>query len=166
MNKALYILAVCCIFILPSCKYDTEWQTVKAGNDFTLSLPPWLDAADNLKEGAPLQYSSRYRNFYVIGETEPSAKTTPEVLNEHIARLKKSMVNPLVTDSVAVELNGLTGSRVEVFGKMNDENIYFSELLIEGKGKRYHVSVWTRGEDRKLRYKEDINKILTSFKVL
>lgn len=166
MNKALYLLALCCIFILPGCKYNTEWHTVKAGNDFTLSLPPWLDEADNLKQGAALQYSSRYRNFYVIGEAASGTKPATDVVREHITRLKKSMTNPLVTDSTTISVDGLSGSRVEVFGKMTDENIYFSEMLLEGKGKHYHISVWTRGEDRKLRYKEDINKILTSFKVL
>ncbi|MBS1612863.1 MAG: hypothetical protein JST49_08590, partial [Bacteroidetes bacterium] len=73
---------------------------------------------------------------------------------------------PVVTDSTSITTGGLTGSRVEVYGKMNDEAIYFTEVLLEGKGKLYHYSIWTRNEKRKLDYKNDINKIVTSFKVL
>lgn len=166
MKKALTLIALSCIFILQSCKYNTEWQTVNAGKDFSLSLPPWLEKVDNLKEGAALQYSSRYRNFYVIGETITENRTPQEVLAGNIERLKKSLQRPVVSDSVAVTIGGLNGTRVEVYGRMSDEAIYFSEVLLPGKTGYYHISVWTRGEDRKLRYKEDINKILTSFKVL
>lgn len=166
MNKALYLLALCCMFILAGCKYNSEWQTVKAGNDFTLSLPPWIDETEELKEGASLQYSSRYRNFYVIAETLSNTKPAAAAVSENVNRLKKSMTNPLVSDSVSVAIGGLNGSRVEIFGKMSGENIYFTEVLMEGKGKYYHLSLWTRGEERKLRYKEDINRIVESFKAL
>ena len=165
-NAILFACLLCALLFTQSCKYSKEYQTVKAGNDFSLSIPPWLEETDKLKEGAQLQYSSRYRNVYVIGEVLPSSTPAPQVVAENISRLKKSMLNGLVSDSVGVTLSGLSGSRVEVYGKMNDENIYFSEVLLQGQGKYYHISIWTRGEDRKLRYKADINKILASFKVL
>lgn len=166
MKKALTLVALFSALLIQSCKYSTEWQTAKAGNDFTLSLPSWLESVDNLKPDAQLQYSSQYRNFYVIGETLPSTKPAATVVSENLDRLKKSMVKPVVTDSVSVTVAGLTGSRVEVYGKMTDEAIYFTEVLLEGKGKLYHYSIWTRSEKRKLDYKSDINKIVTSFKVL
>lgn len=166
MKKALILFALSCVFAVQSCKYSTEWQTVKAGNDFSLLLPPWIEQVDNLKPDAQLQYSSRYRNFYVIGETLNGSKPAAEAVSENLGRLKKSMSRPVVTDSTTVNIGGLNGSRVEIYGKMSDENIYFTEVLLEGKGKLYHYSIWTRSEKRKLDYKADINKIVTSFKVL
>ena len=87
-------------------------------------------------------------------------------LNRNLGALKKSLVKPLVTDSTHVEINGLQGVRTEVLGKLDGENIYFSEVLLDGKTKYYHLSVWVRNEERKLRFKEDINKIIGSFKAL
>lgn len=76
------------------------------------------------------------------------------------------MLKPVITDSASINVGGLNGSRVEIYGRMSDEAIYFTEVLLEGKGKFYHYSIWTRSEKRKLDYKNDINKIVTSFKVL
>jgi hypothetical protein len=166
MKKVLTLIALCCALFIQSCKYSTEWQTATAGENFALSLPPWLEKVDNLKPDAQLQYSSQYRNFYVIGETLNANKPAAAIVSENIDRLKLSMTKPVVTDSTSITVGGLTGSRVEVYGKMNDEAIYFTEVLLEGKGKLYHYSIWTRNEKRKLDYKNDINKIVTSFKVL
>lgn len=166
MKKVLTLIALCSALLIQSCKYSTEWQTATAGENFALSLPPWLEKVDNLKPDAQLQYSSQYRNFYVIGETLNASKPAAAIVSENIDRLKLSMTKPVVTDSTSITAGGLTGSRVEVYGKMNDEAIYFTEVLLEGKGKLYHYSIWTRNEKRKLDYKNDINKIVTSFKVL
>jgi hypothetical protein len=37
-------------------------------------------------------------------------------------------------------------------------------LLVEAPDKYYQVCVWTRGEDRKLKYAKDIDALLYSFK--
>lgn len=166
MKKVLILVALSCVFVIQSCKYSTEWQTVAAGESFALSLPPWLEKVDNLKPDAQMQYSSQYRNFYIIGETLAASKPAAAVVTENVERLKQSMTKPVVTDSTTITVDGLTGSRVEVYGKMSDEAVYFTEVLLEGKGKLYHYSIWTRSEKRKLDYKNDINKIVTSFKVL
>ena len=71
----------------------------------------------------------------------------------------------MVTDSVEVTTeSGIKGTRVEISGKMTGEDIYFSEVLFEGKKGLYHLSIWTRSSNRKLHFKEDINKIIASFK--
>ncbi|MBL0309151.1 MAG: hypothetical protein IPP77_05585 [Bacteroidetes bacterium] len=149
-----------------ACNYSEEYQTVNAGNDFSVSIPGWLKTEDDLKPGAVLQYANRFRNFYMIGNTESKEHQDISTLtNRYLNVLKQSMKNPVVTDSMSVIINGLPGIRTEVYGKMNDENIYFSELVIEGKKNSfYHLSIWTRGEDRKLRFKKDIDRILNSFK--
>ena len=69
-----------------------------------------------------------------------------------------------MSDSTEVTIGGLKGTRVEIFGKMSDEPIYFSEVVLEGKNRFYHLSIWTRTADRKLKFKDDIDHILNSFK--
>jgi hypothetical protein len=151
---------------LGSCKYGNEYHPVITAN-FSISVPDWLKKQDNLKPGAEFQYANRFRNFYAIGETlgaDQSKDSLQAIMQQNLAILRKSMKGAVVTDSVNTSVNGLDGARVEIYGKMNDENIYFSELLITGKKHLYHLSIWTRAEERKLRFNKDIDAIFASFK--
>ncbi len=153
--------------IVSSCKYNNEYQTVNANNEFIISVPSWMKAEETLAPGAPFQYANRFRNFYTVGFV--SKKDTSKVpfdmyWNNSLLALKKSLTKPLVTDSLSITVNGIAGVRAEVLGKMDGENIYFSEVMLDSKTKVYHLSVWVRGEERKLHFKEDINKIISSFK--
>lgn len=158
---------MCLTFWLSSCNYSNEYQTINSNNKFSLSIPPWMKEEKGLKEGADFQYANRFRNVYAIGEAMNKTdlkRTNSEIIYNNLNILRKAMTNPTVTDSVDITDGDLKGTRVEIYGKMNGENIYFSEVLFEGSKNIYHISIWTRSENRKLRFKEDINKIITSFK--
>ncbi len=159
--------------VLPSCKYPTEYKAVNIENKFSMNGPPWVKEEDDLEPGAELQYANRFRNFYIICQSfnKADVKRAPsDIMHDNLNRLRTALKNPLVTDSADVSINGVNGLRAEIFGKMGktdaEENIYYSEVVLEGKERFYHISVWTRGEDRKLRYKDDINKTISSFKEL
>lgn len=158
--------ALCLLmFAVPSCKYPTEYQLVNAGNQFTLAVPPWMKEDNSLKQGAVFQYANHFRNFYAIGETLSTGdKTHEQIVQENLAVLRKSMPNAVVSDSTDITAGTVKGTRVEIFGKMTGENIYFSEILYYGNKNIYHISIWTRGENRKLHFKEDIDKIVASFR--
>lgn len=126
-------------------------------------MPAWMSEAKGLKDGADLQYANRFRNMYVIGETIGNGDLKQQMQN-NITILRKSMPDARVSDSLNVTAGNLNGIRAEVFGKMSGENIYFSEVLFTGAKNTYHLSIWTRSESRKLHFKEDINKIIASFK--
>jgi hypothetical protein len=163
--SVIFISAV----IVSGCKYSDKYETVEVNKEFSLAIPSWLKKEDNLKPGAPFQYANRFRNFYAIAE--PVAKGTDSAafitaLNANLTLVKKAMNKPMVTDSVAVDYSGTKGIRVEVMGEMSGEKIYFSEVMLDGKKSFYHLSIWTRSEERKLKFKEDIGQILTSFKEL
>lgn len=138
-----------------------------------MSVPPWVKEEDELEPGAELQYANRFRNFYIICQSFNKAdvkRSSGEIMHDNLNRLRGALKSPLVTDSSDIIINGVSGLRAEIFGRMGkpdaEENIYYSEVVFEGKERFYHLSVWTRGEDRKLRYKEDINKTISSFKEL
>jgi hypothetical protein len=166
MKSFLFLPVLFVMVTLSSCHYSNEYKVVKAGNEFSMSVPPWMKEDKELKPGALFQYASHYRNFYAIGtaETRDTMKTIGEVMTANLKVLRNAMSNAVISDSSDVMIDSLKGIRSEIFGKMNNENIYFSEVVLESPTKLYHLSVWTRGEDRKLRYKDDINKILNSFK--
>ncbi len=166
MKYLLYTLFCFGLFAEVGCKYSNKYEVVNANNEFTVSVPPWMSEQHDLEEGAPFQYANRFRNFYAIGSAENDSlqgQGLSQMVRHHLQVLTQALKNPVITDSTDVTIGGLKGVRVELYGKMNDENIYFSEVVLKGKKKFYHISVWTRGEDRKLRYKDDVNQILNSF---
>lgn len=169
MQKSKYLVSflVCAMLLnLAACKYSKEYKQVKAGDKFTMMVPPWVKEVNNLKPGAEFQYVNRFRNFYAIGETisKDSTKSVSSIMSANLGVLSKSMVKPIINDSIAVTIGGLTGTRVEISGKMTGEDIFFSEVVLEGKTRFYHLSIWTRNADRKLKFKDDIDKVLNSFK--
>jgi hypothetical protein len=163
--------SICCLVLLvvitfSSCKYSKEYKLAKGGDKFTLMVPSWAKEDEKLKPGAEFQYANRFRNFYAIGETEnkDSTKNLSSLMASNLTVLSKAMTKPVISDSIGVTIGGLNGSRVEIFGNMSNEAIYFSEVVLEGKSRFYHFSVWTRTADRKLKFKNDIDSILNSFK--
>lgn len=168
MHFRYFSLPLFLMFLLSiiGCKYSTEYTTVNANNLFSVTIPPWMKADDKLKEGAPFQYNNRFRNIYAIGETVSSAKNFSDLNTEIIQPTVNALTNPVISDSVAVEINGMKGVRTEIYGKMVGENIYYSHLLLQGKNNIIHFCLWTRTEERKLKYKDDIERILASVKEL
>ena len=164
---ALLSIVYCLTSVLSSCKYSNEYQAINANNKFSVSIPPWMKEDKSLKQGADFQYANHFRNVYAIGETISRIdlkRTNAQIISDNLNVLRKSLANAVVSDSVDITSGNLKGTRVEIYGKMNGENIYFSEALFEGTKNIYHLSIWTRSETRKLRFKEDINKIISSFK--
>ena len=164
--KSLGVIALpAVLFFYQSCKYSNTYETANTNGKFEIQVPSWMKEDTKLKPGADFQYANRFRNFYAIGEIEGKpGESLDSLMKFNLDVVRKSLANPIVSDSFPDTINGLGGERVEIFGKMNNENIYFSEVLLAGKQHIYHLTIWTRNEDRKLKYKNDIDKIFNSFK--
>lgn len=152
--------------VLFSCKYSYKDEVINVRNEFTMTVPDYLSPADNLKPGADFQYSNRYRNMYVVVFSDKKDKDFAGYYQEQISVIKKVLEKPMVNDSLPFAIAGAKGIHTEIAGKMQGEMIYYSLLTIETKDKYYQASVWTRGEDRKLKYGKDIERILLSFKLI
>ena len=152
--------------ILPSCKYSYKDELINVNNDFSVSVPDYLSKCDDLKPGAEFQYCNRYRNTYAVIFSDKKEKGFATYYAEQTYIIKKSLDNPMVNDSTAIEIAGAKGVHTELAGKMQGEMIYYSVLTLEAKNKYYQYCIWTRGEDRKLRYGKDIDKMLMSFKLI
>lgn len=154
---------------LSACHYSKQWTSVSVNNEFSAAVPSWMNKTDELLPGAPLQYSNRFRSVYfvVIKDKQDTLPPFAEYAARNISVLKRAMQKAQVADSSAAELGGLQGIHSEVMGNMGKEKIFYSHYSLEGKnGYNYQVCVWTRGEERKLRYKDDLNGMLESFKAL
>jgi len=152
--------------ILNSCKYKYKDELVTVGNQFSMTVPDYLSKDETLKPGAEFQYCNRFRNTYVVVFSTPKDRPFEKFYTEQLSIIKKAVDKPLVTDSDVVTLGGAKGVHTEIAGSMSGEMIYYSTLTLETGDKYYQNCIWTRGEDRKLKYGKDLQKILFSFKLL
>jgi hypothetical protein len=166
INHLILAVTALTLLALSACHYSKEYKEVQVSDKFTLMVPPWVKEDQTLKPGADFQYANRFRNFYAIAEVEgkDSTKSVSSLTTAHMAILAKAMTDAKTDDSTNVTIGGLPGVRVEYRGLMTGEAIYFSEVVLKGKTRFYHLSIWTRTADRKLKFKDDIDKIINSFK--
>jgi hypothetical protein len=164
-NRITLTLIALSGLILYSCKSYKD-HVVNVKNEFTMTVPGYLSEADNLKPGADLQYSNRYRSTYLVVFSEKKNGDFQSFYNQQISVIKKVLSKPMVNDSIPVQIPGATGVHTEIAGTMQGEMIYYSVLTLETKDKFYQECLWTRGEDRKLKYGKDIERVLLSFKLI
>ncbi len=165
MKNNIYLLITILFCTLAGCRYSYKDELVTMPGKFSMSLPNYLSKADNLKPGADLQYSNRFRNTYVVVFSDKKDKPFEQYYNEQIEVIKKSLEKPMVNDSLPVAIAGATGTHTEIAGTMQGEMIYYSIQTLETKDKFYQECIWTRGEERKLKYGKDLERMLTSFKL-
>ena len=167
MKNTLYLVLIALsALILNSCKYSYKEEVINVNNQFTMTVPDYLSKCDDLRPGSEFQYCNRYRNTYVVVFSDKKDKDFQKFYSDQINIIKKVLDKPMVNDSMAITIPGAKGIHTELAGKMQGEMIYYSVLTLETKDKYYQDCIWTRGEDRKLKYGKDLEKILMSFKLI
>lgn len=168
MNKGLVVL-VALLALLSSCKYKDTWETKTFNKEFSMEVPSFMKE-EQLKEGAPFQYANRFRNLYVVVFSEKKdsvAGDFAQYCGANALRLKKALGNPLTSDSSDVTIGGYKGVKQEIFGIMGGEvkeKIFYTHITLDApNGRYYQICSWTRGEDRKLKYKDVLDRITYSF---
>ncbi|MCB9226367.1 MAG: hypothetical protein H6578_04275 [Chitinophagales bacterium] len=162
------LIAVFLIALLSACSYSEKPKEVKT-EMFEVSYPGYMKSTDDLLEGADLQYKNAYRNIYSIVKVSDKGTQTFEDFQKKtvdVIRNFQLLEKPVVTDSVYRENDNFKAIDLQIYGIMNNENIYYWHSVFETKDKFYELAVWTRTMDRKQRYGEDIAKIIESFKPL
>ncbi|MFN8308521.1 MAG: hypothetical protein U0T73_01040 [Chitinophagales bacterium] len=154
------------LVVLCGCSYSNKWGKVNVKNEFTVDVPSWMDEKTDLKPGADFQYCNRFRNIYAVGFSAPKNGSLNDFYLKESQVLKNALTAPTLDDSTAGPISGRNAIHTELSGMMQGERIYYSVLAVEGDSKFYELCVWTRGEDRKLKYGADLNRLLGSFQLL
>lgn len=163
-KQAFFLLITGFLWIFTSCNSDYEKPVILNQKNFKITLPGFLKS-DELAEDAKVEYANRYRNFYVV-VFEHNKK---EALDTLIAKTDKRIEMQMDSMYKQIQIDSFGGKKIylaQIDGKYPNEKerIYFTHKIIEGKKMNYEITIWTRGIDRKLKYKEVITDILDSFK--
>lgn len=152
--------------IITACTYSGEFREIETDGLYSISFPDYMNKSkETLHQNAILEYSNRFRNLYAVvvrdDKTDDDFFTYQQM---QINDLKNYdlLLNPLVTDSVFKD--NPKSILIELYGIMEEENIYYWHKTIESDKYFYQVILWTRSMDRKQRYGPDVEKIIDSFK--
>jgi hypothetical protein len=163
-KQAFFLLSIGFLWIFNSCNSDYDKPVILNQTNFKITLPGFLKS-DELVEDAKVEYANRYRNFYVV-VFEHNKK---EALDTLIAKTDKRIEMQMDSMYKQIQIDSFEGKKIylaQIDGKYPNEKerIYYTHKIIEGKKMNYEITIWTRGIDRKLKYKEVIIAILDSFK--
>jgi hypothetical protein len=164
-KKAFLFIAISCT-LFAGCKHPTVFKEVQAPNMFTLQLPAYMHATNELFKGgkACMQYENDSAQLYLLvfdttrkaivvntlNAFYDSIVANPDIKDPHISLPKYAMTNN--DSSMSSEMTGIVDS-IKTFYKIQ---------VVATTPRFYYVLLWTR-DDRKEALKEDLDKIMGSF---
>lgn len=167
MRKLNFYFIIILAAALSACGYSEEFNEFNHENTFLISFPDYMKECDDFQ--ADLELKNSYRNTYgFVKVYEKEGRTLEEFQHQMLGVLKgyELLNDVLVTDSVYRDTEDFQSIDIELYGLMQDENIYYWHSCFESAGKFYEVVCWTRSMDRKQRYGPDLEKVIMSFKPL
>jgi len=171
---AVFVFAV--LLTLISCN-SNEAETVKVSGRYTIDIPTSLSKADNLNEGASLQYSNERKELYIIVMEEPKKvyediiASDPESyqpgLEGYAGLLLESTESKIKTDASPAlakrKVGNLDAYTTEFSGVVDGLHIYWKMAYIEGKNRYYQIMAWTLN-DKKEVHGPTMDAMINSFK--
>lgn len=175
-----------CVFIvlltiLYACGDSEKTQEVKIENRYSMVLPAFLKATEELNDDASLQYANTSKEVYmmVIDEDkeelnmallesgnmdstsmnlEGFSKVILNAYKENVKILKESELEDL-------QINGLKAKKIIIESANDNTDVFVEYAFIEGKKDYYQVFVWTL-LSQKDKYRKQIEDAIASFREL
>ncbi len=168
MYKACLFLVT--LLLLSACSYDETPRTVTVKDEFTMELPAYLEELPGLNPEARLQYGNKFRNYYVLVlDKSADNQSFEQIVQEAHTELIGLLKNPTQTDSLNMQINGLTTRRIRVDGIVGgnegvSERILYDLFFVKGpKDKVYQMTIWTWYKWKE-KYDQVTDRIANSFK--
>ena len=168
-KNSLFLLLL--LGMLASCKYSEEFRIIEKPGAFSMEVPEYVKALDDVNGTSDFQYGNKFRNFYVVVEQRDKSPnfSTTDYAQESLRQL---MAPATFTEPDTIELkevtdlNGLKGRHLIMTAKIGTEklnrDVLYHLLHLEGEKGLYHVALWTWAEWEE-KYKEVIPRMLGSF---
>lgn len=158
--KILFSLIISIVFFT-SCKdYKTPKVIEKEG--LSITLPGFVEEEELAADGF-MEFANRYRNFYLVILKHKKTNNINQIDSIGTQRIL-AQLDSVKVDSISWFSNLKVNRSKEIQGNYPKEKepIYFYHHTLFGKNAIYEVTMWTRGENRKLKYQTEFEKIFNS----
>jgi len=174
----LYILT---ISLIVGCQPPGTEKTVTIENKYSVTIPSFLTEVHNLNEDASLQYQHAWKEFYVIVIDEHKDEFNKVLVENQLTEcysndligysdlcldiFKQGISISSKSDLIDKRINNLPARLITIKGKVEDINAFYSVAYIKGQERYYQIITWTLASKEML-YKEQMQKLINSFKEL
>jgi len=179
--KKLSFIFLTILFII-SCKSGDSKKLVTINNKYSISLPPFLvKASITLNEVASLQYLNAWKEFYVIVIDESKFEFNQALIENNFNSVYSNDINGysrlilnLFEQNIAISrkseitdtlINNMPAKLLTISGRVEGMDAFYSLAFIQGKERYYQVIAWTLSS-KEYKYKDEMKKIIYSFKEL
>ncbi len=170
MKKAIYIF-ILSVFIA-SCTTKTQFHEVTINNQYTISIPDYLQPCADIHPDASLQYQNIEMDIYAIVIDEKKETMENYDLDYDIETYYKTIAlqpfsekiqNGKISPPGTQTINGHKALTADISGKIDNNDVFYRLALIETTNAFYQLLIWTRA-DNKEKYMNDFNQTIESFK--
>ena len=164
---------------LISCGTGRKSEDVVVEGKFTMKIPLNMGVATDLNDDASLQYQNLFNELYIIVIDESVSGFDSLVVDNDLEEdygvdlegyfnlvidgCTMNLENPLVSDAIDININGLSSKQIGIEGEIEGIEIYYCYTVIKGKSTYYQIVTWTLLE-KKARNEKLLKKIALSFK--
>lgn len=171
MKKILSFLLVVLTF---SCNQETVFTEVNVNNRYTILVPTYMKACNDIQKDASLQYQNLEKDIYAIVIDEKKITMQDYDLNFNLDTyynnissqgFAESIKNGKISIPGRQQINGNKALVADITGKLEDNEVYYKFAVVETPYEFYQILTWTRAAHRE-KLEKDMVKIIESFKEL
>ncbi|HSH67010.1 MAG TPA: hypothetical protein VLB84_14760 [Bacteroidia bacterium] len=171
MKKTLLFIFVV-LFI--SCNQETTFSEVNVNDRYSIMIPTYMKACNDIQKDASLQYQNLDKDVYVIVIDEKKVTMQDYDLNFNLDSYYNSISSQGFSESIKngkisipgrQEINGNKALIADITGKLEENEVYYKLAVVETPYEFYQIMTWTRAAHRE-KLEKDMITIIESFKEL
>lgn len=168
MRDLLLSAVVAALLALSGCSEYTGELTYVSRDGVSIGVPDYMSETSDLHPDAVLQFSSSYRNMYLLVLRSSADGSFADHNRSALAELLDAEVfdEAHVADSLVVDHDGFDALQFEVLAYEGPHPVYTMGRTIDAGDTHYRVLVWTRAAYRRQAFGEDMKAILASIRIL
>ncbi len=170
IRKITTILIV--IIIFSACSTKTAFHEVTINNQYTITLPEYLQPCADIHPDASLQYQNTELEIYALVIDEKKETMENYDLDYDIDLYYKAIAlqpfseqiqNGKISPPGRQTINGYKTLTADISGKVDNNEVYYRLAVIETTNAFYQLLIWTRSENKE-KYMNDFIQTIESFK--
>ncbi len=171
MKKVVFVIIASILF---ACNKETTFTEVNVNNRYTIQMPAYMKACNDIQKDASLQYQNLEKDIYAIVIDEKKVTMQDYDLNFNLDTYYNSISSQGFSESIKngkisipgrQEINGNKALIADISGKLEENEVYYKFAVVETPYEFYQILTWTRVEHRE-ELEKDMVKIIESFKEL